>query len=93
MAEEGQCFALETPEEQVDCFAENLNITDPPSIYSFVKYPQLWEPITCLLWNVTLSFRVDEEGKGIARMQECLMESLCLLHFFCIEAHIYKQQS
>ena len=32
-----QCFSL-PPQEQVPCSAQQLNISDPPSIYSFDEY-------------------------------------------------------
>ena len=56
-----QCFALPSA-EQVLCSEQHLNVSDPPSIYSFWQYNELWEPISCYLWNVTLEQRVDIAG-------------------------------
>lgn len=58
-----QCFALPDAQE-VACVEQQLNITDPPSIYSFSEFPALWEPISCYLWNVTLGYRVDVASKS-----------------------------
>ena len=54
--------ALSLPPQQQDFC---LNITDPPSIYSYSQYSALWQPAWCMLWNVTLSGRVDSQGKSI----------------------------
>ncbi|KAL4437060.1 hypothetical protein ABPG75_004199 [Micractinium tetrahymenae] len=54
------CLALPTPDEQVACSAQQLNITDPPSIYDWASSSFLWTPVTCLLSNVTYSNRVDQ---------------------------------
>eukprot|EP00887_Chlorella_sp_A99_P005087 scaffold25.g5087.t1 len=51
-----QCFALPA-EQQVPCSAQHLNVSDPPSTYSFDSHSVLWEPIQCLLANVTYSTR------------------------------------
>lgn len=56
-----QCFALPDAQE-VACVEQQLNVTDPPSIYSFTEYNALWEPISCYLWNVTLGHRIDVAG-------------------------------
>lgn len=53
-----QCFAFESEETQVACSAQHLNITDPPSIYGYEHYEQLWLSTACLLWNVTTGHRV-----------------------------------
>jgi hypothetical protein len=54
--------ALSLPPQQQDFC---LNITDPPSIYSYSQYSALWQPAWCMLWNVTLSGRVDSQGNSI----------------------------
>jgi hypothetical protein len=54
-----RCFALNNTADQVQCNAESLNIYNPPSEYSYVDYTSLWEPITCLLYNVSYSSRVN----------------------------------
>jgi hypothetical protein len=56
-----QCLAL-PPEQQVDCSGQHLNITNPPSIYTYTQYSALWQPAWCMLWNVTLSGRIDNQG-------------------------------
>ena len=58
---QAQCFALQQP-EQIDCLSQMLNVTDPPSIYNYWEYSSLWEPVTCLLSNVTLGNRADDSG-------------------------------
>ena len=58
---EEQCLALE-PREQVLCVVQQLNVTDPPSIYGFENFTSAWEPVACLLYNVTLQDRVDIQG-------------------------------
>ena len=60
---EAQCFTLDA-NAQVDCFMQMLNTTDPPSIYNYWDYNALWEPVSCLLRNVTLSDRADDEGEN-----------------------------
>lgn len=55
-----QCLAL-PPDQQVDCSGQHLNITDPPSIYTYTQYSALWQPAWCMLWNVTLTGRVDNQ--------------------------------
>lgn len=67
-----QCLALEAREE-VLCTIQQLNVTDPPSIYGFENFTSVWEPVACLLYNVTLQDRVDLRG-----------ESSCLDLFNCI---------
>ncbi|KAI3423997.1 hypothetical protein D9Q98_009830 [Chlorella vulgaris] len=54
-----QCLALTPPNAQVACSAQLLNVTDPPSIYSWDEYAFLWEGVTCMLSNVTYTNRVD----------------------------------
>jgi hypothetical protein len=61
----GQCFALPQTDEQVMCNSQHLNIYDPPSIYNYSQYTPLWESVSCLLWNTTLSNRVDVESKAL----------------------------
>jgi len=56
-----QCLALE-PTEEVLCTIQQLNVTDPPSIYGFENFTSVWEPVACLLYNVTLQDRVDLQG-------------------------------
>lgn len=56
------CFGYDNAFEQSVCEAENLNVTNPPSIYSFVDDPQLWSPTLCYLLNVTLQHRVHIPG-------------------------------
>jgi len=58
-----QCLALSVPADEVLCSSQMLNVTNPPSIYGFVNYTQLWEPVSCLLWNVTLGDRVNVQGE------------------------------
>ncbi|KAL6780791.1 hypothetical protein ACKKBF_B11690 [Auxenochlorella protothecoides x Auxenochlorella symbiontica] len=53
-----QCFGLQDTEHQVACSAQHLNITNPPSIYGYEHYEQLWLSTACLLWNVTTGHRV-----------------------------------
>ncbi len=36
----------------------------PSSYYSFDEYPFLWEPITCMLANVSYTNRVDVLGEA-----------------------------
>ena len=57
-----QCFEL-APSQQVDCVSQMLNITAPPSIYDYFDYSNLWEPVSCLLMNVTLQNRADDAGE------------------------------
>ena len=54
-----QCFLLNTTSEQVTCSSQHLNITDPPSEYSYTEYPTQWDYITCLLYNVSYHHRYD----------------------------------
>ena len=63
-----QCLAL-PPEQQVDCSGEHLNITAPPSIYSYSQYSALWQPAWCMLWNVTLAGRIDYQGNALLGSQ------------------------
>lgn len=63
---EDQCLNLPAS-ESVSCSSQHLNITNPPSIYSYDAYTPLWEPISCLLWNITLERRVDVEGETLSR--------------------------
>lgn len=60
-----QCLTL-PPDQQVDCSGQHLNITDPPSIYTYTQYSALWQPAWCMLWNVTLTGRVDNQGNFLA---------------------------
>lgn len=62
-----QCFGLQDTEHQVACSAQHLNITNPPSIYGYEHYEQLWLSTACLLWNVTTGHRVTVHGT-IARV-------------------------
>jgi hypothetical protein len=59
-----QCFALQENEE-VDCLMQMLNTTDPPSIYNYLEYNALWEPVSCLIRNVTIGNRADDDGENI----------------------------
>jgi NhaP-type Na+/H+ or K+/H+ antiporter len=55
-----QCLNLDTgAEQQVTCSSQHLNVTDPPSNYTYTSYPTLWQPVTCYLYNVTYRDRVD----------------------------------
>jgi len=55
-----QCLNLNTgAEQQVNCSSQHLNVTDPPSNYTYTSYPTLWQPVTCYLYNVTYRDRVD----------------------------------
>ncbi|KAL4855761.1 Sodium/hydrogen exchanger 8 [Chlorella vulgaris] len=54
-----ECFGFSPAAMQVACSAQLLNITDPPSIYSWEEDSFLWEPVTCMLANVTYSNRID----------------------------------
>lgn len=58
-----QCLLLPVPAQQVSCSSQHLNTSDPPSTWGVVDYGMLWEPITCLLWNVTYSKRVNMESE------------------------------
>lgn len=58
-----QCLTL-PPAEEVACVSQHLNITEPPSVYTYTDYTSLWDPVTCLLWNVTLHERIDAAGEG-----------------------------
>lgn len=67
-----QCFQF-PPEEQVSCSAQMLNSTNPPSEYSFVQDTTLWEPIWCLLYNVSLTNRVEAfDGKFLSLTNSCV---------------------
>lgn len=57
-----QCFTLDE-DNSVDCLMQMLNTTDPPSIYTYWDYNALWEPVSCLLRNVTLTNRDDDNSK------------------------------
>ncbi|KDD76916.1 hypothetical protein H632_c68p2, partial [Helicosporidium sp. ATCC 50920] len=57
-----QCYTIGDEEQQVACLAQHLNVTNPPSIYSYDHYEQLWLSTVCLLWNVTYSNRVLVHG-------------------------------
>lgn len=59
---QAQCFGLEQA-QQIDCLEQMLNVTNPPSIYNYFEYSNLWEPVACLLSNVTLQNRADDDGK------------------------------
>ena len=61
------CSYIGKADEKSFCEAQCLNITDPPSIYSFVNYPGIWATNLCYLMNVTLSNRVDQ----VALMNYC----------------------
>lgn len=61
---EAQCFTLDES-NSVDCLMQMLNTTDPPSIYTYWDYNALWEPVSCLLRNVTLKDRADDDGKSL----------------------------
>ncbi|KAI8101987.1 hypothetical protein M9434_007048 [Picochlorum sp. BPE23] len=67
----GTCFGYVDAFEQTVCEAQNLNITNPPSIYGFVEHPQLWSPTLCYLLNVTLANRVHIPGA----MNYCIVPS------------------
>jgi hypothetical protein len=55
-----QCFNPNfTFSQQVDCHSQHLNVTHPPSTWSYDEYPFLWEPTVCLLTNVTYSQRIN----------------------------------
>lgn len=58
----GTCFGYDNDLQRSVCEAENLNITDPPSIYRFTDYPLLWSQTLCYLLNVTLEHRVHLPG-------------------------------
>jgi hypothetical protein len=60
---QAQCFALGQEDQEVDCLLQMLNTTDPPSIYNYWDYNALWEPVSCLIRNVTLGDRADDSGK------------------------------
>ena len=57
-----QCLLLNTTSEQVACSSQHLNITDPPSEYSYGEYPTQWDYITCLLYNVSYHHRYDMDS-------------------------------
>jgi hypothetical protein len=67
----GTCFGYVDAFEQTVCEAQNLNVTNPPSIYGFVEHPQLWSPTLCYLLNVTLANRVHIPGA----MNYCIVPS------------------
>ena len=52
-----QCFELEDQYNQVLCESQRLNVTDPPSIYGFQNFSNVWSGVGCLLLNVTLRDR------------------------------------
>lgn len=52
-----QCFALEDPFDQVLCESQRLNITDPPSVYGFNNFTEVYTDFACLLLNATLQDR------------------------------------
>lgn len=56
-----ECLAL-PPSQAVDCSAQHLNVTDPPSDWHYASYPGLWQNVFCLLWNTTYSNRIDDQG-------------------------------
>ncbi len=60
----GFCLSLPEAAQQVTCSAQNLNIYEAPSIYNFNDFASLWQPITCLLWNVTYGSRQELAGKS-----------------------------
>jgi NhaP-type Na+/H+ or K+/H+ antiporter len=53
-----QCLALTPADAQVACELRHLDAAAAPSIWDAQHYPQLWEPVACLLYNVTLSNQV-----------------------------------
>lgn len=55
------CSFNQRPTQLVACEIQDLNVTDPPSIYNFRDYPSVWTPVICNLLNVTLKHRVDLE--------------------------------
>lgn len=59
-----QCLSL-PPSQAVDCSAQHLNVTAPPSAWPYSTYPGLWQNVFCLLWNTTYSNRVDDQGQSI----------------------------
>lgn len=61
-----QCFTLAETTDRVDCLQQMLNVTDPPSIYGYAEYNALWEPVSCLISNVTLFHRYDDAGEAVA---------------------------
>ena len=47
---------------QVGCFAELLNLTDVPSVYDFSNFTAYYQPVGCMLANVTYEDRYRFPG-------------------------------
>ena len=47
---------------QVECFAELLNLTDVPSVYDFTNFTAYYQPVGCMLANVTYQDRFRFPG-------------------------------
>lgn len=60
------CVSLPT-QAAVNCSANNLNLYDPPSIYSYHEASAVYEPVLCALYNTTYSHRSDVTGGWVRR--------------------------
>lgn len=47
---------------QVECFAEMLNLTEVPSVYDFTNFTAYYQPVGCMLANVTYGDRYRFPG-------------------------------